>query len=125
MTKIEQIVYFTVAVKDQDEALRWYTETLGFKKRADLKGPGMRWLTVSPEDQPGLEIVLASWYPESVGKNLPVGLRTGDCQKTYEVLRDKGVAFSQAPQEKPYGLEAVFKDLYGNTYAVRQLIRGT
>lgn len=120
MAGIDRIVTITVSVRDQDEALRWYTELLGFEKRSDIQGQGMRWLTVSPRKQPELEMVLATWFPEHVGKNLPVVLQTEDCQKTYEELKDKGVAFSQAPQNKPFGLEAVFKDLYGNTYALQQ-----
>jgi len=120
MAGIDRIVTITVGVINQDEALRWYTELLGFEKRADMQGPGMRWLTVSPRKQPELEVVLATWFPEFVGKNLPVVLLTEDCQKTYEELSGKGVVFSQAPQNKPFGLEAVFKDLYGNTYALQQ-----
>lgn len=124
MAGIDSIVYITVAVKDQDEALNWFTEKLGFEKRADLAGPGMRWLTVSPRNQAGLQIVLASWYPDLVGKGTPIGLQTDDCPATYEALQSKGVVFSQAPQNRPFGIEAVFKDLYGNTWAVRQLTQG-
>jgi catechol 2,3-dioxygenase-like lactoylglutathione lyase family enzyme len=99
MAGIDRIVSITVGVKDQDEALRWYAEKLGFEKRTDMTGQGMRWLTVSPKKQPELEVV---------------------CQKTYEELKERGVSFSQLPQSKPYGFEAVFKDLYGNSYALMQ-----
>ncbi len=53
-----------------------------------------------------------------VGKNPTAVLHTGDCQKTYEELSDRGVIFTEAPQQRPFGLQAVFKDLYGNSYAL-------
>lgn len=124
MASINRIACLTVAVKDQEEALHWYIEKLGFEKRADITGQGprqgMRWLTISPKNQPEVELILASWFPEKIGQSLPVILITDDCEKTYEELKERGVEFSQPPQARPYGTEAVFKDLYGNTYAIRQ-----
>jgi predicted enzyme related to lactoylglutathione lyase len=118
MAGIEKVAILTIAVKDQDEALRWFTDCLGFEKRVDLSAPGMRWLTVAPKNQKEVELVLASWLPDHVGKNAPSVVETGNCRETYEALRARGVVFSQSPTEKPYGLKAVFEDLYGNTYAL-------
>ncbi len=120
MAGIDKIVTVTIAVRDQDEALRWFTEELGFEKRTDVAGPGMRWVTVAPKKQQDVEILLASWFPALVGKNAPWVLATGDCRKTYTELKGRGVAFSQEPQERPYGIEAVFQDPYGNSYALVQ-----
>ncbi len=117
---IDRVVTITIAVKDQDEALRWFTEKVGFEKRADITGPGMRWLTVAPRDQKDLDIVLASWFPNLVGKNAPCVVATHDCRGTYEELRGRGVEFTQEPTDRPYGVEAVFRDLYGNSYALVQ-----
>jgi uncharacterized glyoxalase superfamily protein PhnB len=130
MGNIERVVCITVAVKDQEEALKWYTEKLGFEKRMDMtppaqgNGPKMRWLTVSPKQDSELEIVLATWFPGKVGQNLPVILQTTDCERAYAEFKERGVEFSQPPQARPYGTEAVFKDLYGNTYAMRQAKTG-
>jgi predicted enzyme related to lactoylglutathione lyase len=118
MAGIDKIATITIAVKDQSEALRWFTENLDFEKRTDVSAPDMRWVTVAPKHQKEVEFVLASWFTELVGKNAPCVAETRDCRGTYQTLKDRGVKFSQAPTEKPYGIEAVFEDLYGNTYAL-------
>ncbi len=118
MADIDKVATLTIAVKDQDEALRWFTERLGFEKRIDLSAPGMRWLTVAPKNQREIEFVLASWFPDHVGKNAPCVVETRNCRETYESLKRRGVSFSQSPEDKPYGIEAVFVDLYGNAYAL-------
>lgn len=118
MPGIDKVATLTIAVSNQDEALRWFTEKLEFEKRTDISAPGMRWLTVAPKQQKEVEFVLASWFADLVGKNAPCVLETQDCDRTYQTLKGRGVSFSQAPTEKPYGIEAVFEDLYGNTYAL-------
>jgi catechol 2,3-dioxygenase-like lactoylglutathione lyase family enzyme len=118
MAGIDRFACVTVAVKDQDEALKWFTEKLGFVKRVDRSGPGIRFLTVSPEDQPDLQVILASWFPDHVGKNPTAVLYTADCQQTFDTLKERGVEFTESPQPRPFGLQAVFKDLYGNSYAL-------
>jgi catechol 2,3-dioxygenase-like lactoylglutathione lyase family enzyme len=105
MAGIDKFACITIAVRDQDEALQWFTEKLGFQKRTDTPGPGIRFLTVSPSKQPDLQIILASWFPDHIGKNPTAVLHTDDCRKTYEELRGRGVVFSTAPASKPYGLE--------------------
>jgi hypothetical protein len=105
-------------VKDQDEALQWFTKKLGFQKRVDRAGTGIRSLTVSASKQPDLQVIPASWVPEHVGKNPTAVLYTDNCQATYDKLRDRRVVFTEGPQEKPFGLQAVLKDLYGNSYAL-------
>ncbi len=120
MAGIERVSTITIAVKDENEALRWFTEKLGFEKRLDLSGPGLRWLTVAPKNQKEVQFLLATWFPDKVGKNATCVVDTLDCRKTYEELRSRGVKFKQEPQDRPYGLEAVFQDLCGNTYALVQ-----
>ena len=123
---IDRFACITVAVTDQDEALDWFTRMLGFVKRVDTPAPpgdraaGIRFLTVSPAGQPDLQVILASWFPDCVGKNATAVLHTDDCQATYEELVARGVEFSEPPQPRPFGLQAVFKDLYGNSYALLQ-----
>jgi uncharacterized glyoxalase superfamily protein PhnB len=118
MSAIDKVTVLTIAVRDQDEALRWYVEKLHFEKRSDVSAPDMRWLTIAPRKQMEVEFVLASWVPELVGKNAPWVMETQGCQDCYQLLVGRGVIFSQPPTEKPYGIEAVFHDLYGNTYAL-------
>ena len=130
---ITHLARVTIVVRDQEEALAFYTEKLGFEKRADAPlGPGMRWLTVAPPQQRELEIVLQQPDPAmhgeqraaemlaNVGKNPTWVLYTTDCQSDYGRMVEQGVTFSSPPTEQPYGLEAVFLDLYGNSYSLLQ-----
>ncbi len=125
---IRRITRLTIVVKDQDEALRWYTEKLGFAKRADMQMGPMRWLTVAPKEQKEIEVVLASpkWYggPGSekyIGNNTTLVVDTDDCRGDYKALMDRGVKFMGAPTDEPYGVSAVFYDLYGNPWNLLQL----
>ena len=119
-----------------NEALRFYTEKLGFEIRADFTNGDYRWLTVGSKGQPDLEYQLSALKAShaltqedvdyltklvEAGK-LGVGpWKTDDCQKTYETLKAKGVEFLQAPTDRAYGIiEAVFKDNSGNVMVLAQ-----
>lgn len=115
---ISRIKAVTIAVNNQEEALSWFTEKLGFVKKSDIPVPGFRWVTVAPAGQEDVEFLLASWFPDLVGKNATCVLHTSDCNATYTMLADRGVEFSQEPKLRPYGTEAVFQDLHGNRYAL-------
>ncbi|HEY1987470.1 MAG TPA: VOC family protein [Terracidiphilus sp.] len=120
MQAIDKVSTVTIAVRDQDEALLWFTERLGFEKKMDVRSPEFRWLTVAPAQQMDVEFLLASWFPDLVGKNATWVLSTRDCQGGYEELKARGVDFSQKPEIRPWGIEAIFSDLYGNKYALVQ-----
>jgi uncharacterized glyoxalase superfamily protein PhnB len=120
MQPFDKISTIAIAVDDQDEALTWFTQMLGFEKRMDQKGDGFRWLTVAPPQQAEVEFLLASWFPDRVGMNPTWVLSTRDCQRGYEELKSRGIQFTQAPEPRPWGIEAVFVDLYGNKYALVQ-----
>jgi uncharacterized glyoxalase superfamily protein PhnB len=120
MLAIDKVSTVTIAVKDQDEALLWFTEKLGFEKKVDVQSPEFRWLTVALPQQVDVEFLLASWFPDLVGKNATWVLSTRDCQGGYEELKAKGVEFSQKPELRPWGIEAIFTDLYGNKYSLVQ-----
>jgi catechol 2,3-dioxygenase-like lactoylglutathione lyase family enzyme len=120
MQAIDRVSTVTIAVADQDEALAWYTQKLGFEKKMDQRSDQFRWLTVAPPQQVDVEFLLASWFPDRIGKNPTWVLSTRDCQGGYEELKSKGVEFSQKPELRPWGIEAIFSDLYGNKYALVQ-----
>src|SRR5579863_2707503 len=120
MQAIDRVSTVTIAVANQDEALAWYTEKLGFEKKMDVRSPQFRWLTVALPQQVDVEFLLASWFPDRIGKNATWVLSTRDCQGGYEELKGKGVKFSQKPAMRPWGIEAIFADLYGNRYALVQ-----
>ena len=120
MQPYDKVSTIPIAVTDQDEALTWYTQILGWEKRLDQTANGLRWLTVAPPQQAEVEFLLTSWFPHLVGKNATWVLTTRDCAGGYEQLKDKGIEFEQAPEVKPWGIEAVFLDLYGNRFALVQ-----
>jgi catechol 2,3-dioxygenase-like lactoylglutathione lyase family enzyme len=136
---ITRMSHACIYVLDQDRAKQFYTEKLGFEVRGDVTmgaefegaGEGFRWLTVSPPDQPDVEMVLADCGmghdPETadqiralVAKGaMGVGvLASDDVQKTYEELSARGVVFTQEPAERPYGVEALFRDDSGNWFSL-------
>jgi predicted enzyme related to lactoylglutathione lyase len=130
---IEGVSVVTVIVRDQEEALQFYTEKLGFVKRTDMRmGPnGPRWVSVAAQANPVPEFTLfhppSFMAPEAaeemlglIGKMPGVVLGTADCRMTIAELEAKGVKILQQPKDQPYGVEAVFSDLYGNNYVLVQ-----
>lgn len=114
------VATIVVAVRDQEEALAWFTQKLGFEKREDHVVGDMRWLTVgAPGD--AVAFSLASWFPNNIGTNAPLELQTDDCEATYRRLAANGVEFLETPEKRSYGTIAVFKDLSGNMYLLKQL----
>jgi catechol 2,3-dioxygenase-like lactoylglutathione lyase family enzyme len=135
---LRQLTHVNQWVHDQDEALAFYTEKLGMELREDVTVPEMgnfRWLSVGPVGQPDIAIVLmavpgppvfdeetAEALRTLVAKGAASGLffTTDDCQATYEELASRGVEFSQKPEQRPYGIDAGFRDPSGNQIRVVQ-----
>jgi predicted enzyme related to lactoylglutathione lyase len=128
---IDRLAQVTIIVRDQDEALKFYVEKLGFEKRQDQTFGGFRWLTVAPPGQKDVEIVLekpaADMGPArqqqlaaQIGQAPSWVLESSDVQQAYEILKARGVDFERPPEKLPYGMQAVFKDLYGNSFALVQ-----
>ena len=128
---ITKLTVVGLMVHDQEEALRFYTEKLGFEKRTDQSfGPGWRWVTIAPKGQTEVEITLMKPDPTMVGEEKAKALTdqvgmaptwsytVDDCRKTYEELLAKGVKFQSPPREEFYGVEAVCEDLYGNAISL-------
>ena len=67
-----------------------------------------------------IDRIKAAWFPALIGKNATCVLHTRDCAGTYDALSRRGAQFTRPPQQLPYGVEAVFSDLYGNRYALVQ-----
>jgi len=123
---IEDMTHIMLFVKDQNEALEFYTNKLGFVKVTDVSpAPGWRFLTVAPKGQ-GTEIILhvpdADMQGEAeakletglIGKTPALMFKVDDCRKTCDELRSKGVKIVKEPGEAPYGIQALIVDLYGN-----------
>src|SRR5207249_1465056 len=126
-------------VNDQEEALAFYTEKLGFEVRADVTLPELgnfRWLTVGPAGQPDIAIVLmaipgppvmdadtADQVRALMAKGFAgtIFLGTDDCQASYEELSGRGVEFVETPEERPYGIDSSFRDPSGNHIRLTQV----
>ena len=121
-------------VLDLDEAHDFYTQKLGWEVRQDVTLEDFRWLTVGPPDQPELEIALCLPDPspleEDLVKQIPdllargamcgCILHTEDCRAKYEELKGRGVEFSVEPNEVFYGIDAAFRDPFGNPFRLVQ-----
>ena len=122
---LTKLAVVTILVRDQDEALQYYTEKLGLEKMDDVNfGEGNRWLTVTAPQQRDVQIFLQKGdsfgvdLMDSVGRAPSWAFNTDNCRETYRVLKDRGVKFLSEPKEQPWGIEAVFEDLYGNKFSV-------
>jgi catechol 2,3-dioxygenase-like lactoylglutathione lyase family enzyme len=125
---ITNISLTTVYCLDQDAARDFYVDVLGFELRTDATmGDTFRWVTVGHPSQPELEITLMTpgppLDPEAAdflrsqlqkGQWGGFGMQVDDCRKTYAELTAAGVTFVQEPAERPYGVEAVMRDVSGN-----------
>ena len=126
-------------VHDQDEALAFYTDKLGMEVRSDVTLPEMgnfRWLTVGPPGQEDIAIVLMAIPGAPVMDDATAGevrnlmskgfagtvfLTTDDVQADYEELKRRGVEFTEAPEERPYGIDSGFRDPSGNSFRLTQV----
>jgi uncharacterized glyoxalase superfamily protein PhnB len=126
-------------VHDQDEALDFWTGKVGFEVRSDVTLPEMgdfRWLSVSPPGQEDFAVVLMAipgpplmddatvdQVRDLMGKGFAgtLFLTTEDCRASYEELRSRGVEFTEEPEERPYGIDAGFRDPSGNSIRLTQV----
>jgi predicted enzyme related to lactoylglutathione lyase len=141
-TKEQTMIKLSTAqlwVHDQDEALAFYTEKLGFEVRTDATVPELgnfRWLTVGPVGQPDVAIVLMAIPGPPVmdaetadqvraltakGFAGTIFLTTDDCHASHEELTARGVQFVDEPTEQPYGIDSSFRDPSGNHIRLTQV----
>ena len=124
---ITNVALTTVYCLDQDVAREFYVDKLGFRPGTDATMGDFRWVTVYHPDHRELEITLmtpgppldpdaADFIRRQLGKGQMggLGLSVDDCRKTYEELSAAGVEFVQEPADRPYGVEAVMRDVSGN-----------
>jgi len=133
-----KISYAHLWVHDQDEALAFYTDKLGMELRADVTLPelgGFRWLVVGPAGQPDVGIALMAIAGPPVADEATsdqirslvskgfagtVFLTTDDCRAEHRKLASRGVEFVEEPEERPYGIDAGFRDPSGNHLRLTQ-----
>lgn len=121
-------------VQDQDEALQFYVERLGFRVHTDARNGDYRWLTVQHPDQPEFQLGLFKPQPPTVddatakglleavakGAMPPLVLIVEDCQAAYETMLARGVEFTQEPIARYGSVDASFRDPSGNGWKLVQ-----
>src|SRR4030081_1038662 len=128
-----QLKLMSVFVDDQDKALKFYTDVLGFVKKADFSQAPFRWLTVaSPEDPDGTELQLAlndtpaaKAYQQAIfQQGQPAAMfYTDDVQADYERIKARGAEFTMPPTDVTGSTIAMLKDTCGNLIQLTQLAR--
>ncbi|HST66264.1 MAG TPA: VOC family protein [Mycobacteriales bacterium] len=132
---IDKIGLVCIWVLDQDEALDFYVGKLGFALQTDIESDGLRFVLVTAPEQPDVPLMLAVPEPpavdegtaaqivELVAKGIlgPGALVTKDCRKTTAELRERGVEITDEPEERFYGVDAGFRDPFGNHWRLTEL----
>jgi catechol 2,3-dioxygenase-like lactoylglutathione lyase family enzyme len=123
------IAHVALVVRDYDEAIAYYTRTLGFELLEDTPlEPGKRWVRVAPPHTAGTSLLLAraatdeqlSRVGNQTGGRVFLFLHTDDFWRDHRALASRGVVFVREPREESYGTVAVFEDLYGNRWDLVQ-----
>jgi len=119
------IGHVALVVRNYDEAIAFFTDTLGFRLIEDTDmGGGKRWVLVGPSEGEGTSLLLAqaasaeqaSCIGNQTGGRVFLFLHTDDIWRDYQTLTSKNVKFVRGPSEESYGTVAVFEDLYGNLW---------
>ncbi len=121
---ITSLANVTLLVQDYDEAIRWYTDNLGMELRMDgSMGGDYRFVTVGVSGQNDVSIILhkaTGDYTEARSNVHGLIFHCDDCRQQVADLKSKGVTITLEPEEQPWGVQAVFEDLYGNSHVLLQ-----
>lgn len=133
----QTIGYVTLVVRDYDEAIAFFTQSLGFNliedtPSKDRQGRDKRWVLVAPRESRTAILLAKASIPEEVsrignqtGGRVFLFLHTDDFWRDYNAMKQRGVNFVREPKEEEYGTVAVFEDLYGNKWDLLQLKRSS
>jgi len=128
----QHLAYVSVLVRDYDEAIAYYTGVLGFRLLEDTPLTSQkRWVLVAPPGSSECALLLARAQGEeqerSIGRQAAgrifLFLHTDDFWRDYNAFFARGVRFCEEPRNEPYGIVAVFEDLYGNRWDLLQLAK--
>ena len=127
----QAIGYVALVVREYDEAIRFYVDTLGFRLIEDkfIEAENKRWILIAPPGSIESKVLLAraegaeqaSRIGNQTGGRVFLFLNTDDFWRDFDLYRSKGVVFVREPVEEFYGTVAVFEDLYGNLWDLLQL----
>lgn len=117
---IKQLKFVSVPTRDQDRAVAFWTEKVGFKVATDQPmGPGQRWIELSiPGAQTGVVLFTPPGQDDRVGTFFNGSFACDDVHYTYDQMRGRGVEFEGPPEKQPWGTFAKFRDPDGNTFVL-------
>jgi predicted enzyme related to lactoylglutathione lyase len=117
---IKRIKFGTIPTRDQDRALAFWTEKMGFQVVTDQPmGPGLRWIELRiPGAQTGVTLFTPPGFEDRIGTFTGMSFGCENVEKTYKELSDRGVEFVQPPKKEDWGTSALFKDPDGNTFVL-------
>lgn len=117
-----KIHHYVIYVRDQEKAVDFYCNTLGFEKRTDnVFGGGMRWIEVGlPGDDMVLTLLLPYFPDRPMGIDTEIGFTCADAEATYNEFKAKGVEMAQELAPADFGTYFQFKDPDGNQFLVLQ-----
>ena len=128
----QAIGYVATIVREYDEAIAFYVETLGFRLMEDtfMEAQNKRWVLLAPPGSTETRLLLAravgpeqeSRIGNQTGGRVFLFLHTDDFWRDFEAFKAKGVVFVRDPKEEHYGTVAVFRDLYGNLWDLLQVV---
>lgn len=131
---MQTLGYVALVVRDYDEAIAYFTQSLGFQvvedsPSKDRQGGDKRWVLIAPAGSAGTKLLLAkastpeeaSRIGNQTGGRVFLFLHTDDFWRDYRAMTERGVKFCESPRKEPYGTVAVFQDLYGNKWDLLQL----
>ncbi len=113
---IKRIKFLGIPVRDQDRALEFYTDKLGFRVLTDQQfSEQQRWIELSlPGAETGIVLFTPEGHEDRIGTFVNTSWEVDDVEKTYAELQGKGVQFAGSPQKQPWGTFVIFKDPEGN-----------
>jgi predicted enzyme related to lactoylglutathione lyase len=116
---IRQIKFVGIPVSDQDRALAFYREKLGFKIHTDQPIGKQRWIELKiPGAETDVVLFTPDGHEDRIGTFFNGSFACDDVRKTYEELKGRGVEFTQEPKKEPWGMYATFKDSEGNSFVL-------
>jgi len=127
----QSIAHIALLVRDYDDALDFYVRKLRFRLIEDTYQPAQdkRWVVIAPPGAAATSLLLArasspaqeALIGNQAGGRVFLFLQTDDCQKTYEEFSSRGVEFQEAPEQRPYGIDAGFRDPSGNNFRLTEV----
>ena len=116
---ITHLKFAGIPCRDQDRAVKFWTEQIGFEIHTDQPMGNQRWIELKiPRAETHVVLFTPEGHEDRVGTFVNASLACDDVRKTYEELRARGVEFTQPPTEQPWGTFAKFKDADGNQFVL-------